>query len=87
MTVSDLERKKQTVMAFCDLMFNQCRPREAIERYAGDRYIQYNHRVANGNEGFIAYFEEAARDYPGERSEFKRAIDEGNYVALHCRQD
>ena len=29
---SDLERNKDNVQAFYDLMFNQCRPREAIER-------------------------------------------------------
>lgn len=44
----DLERNKQNVMAFYDLMFNECRPREAIERYAGDRYIQHNPGVADG---------------------------------------
>jgi predicted SnoaL-like aldol condensation-catalyzing enzyme len=32
-----LKRNKQTAMAFYDLMFNQCKPREAIERYSGDR--------------------------------------------------
>jgi hypothetical protein len=30
-----LERNKQNVMAFYDLMFNQCKPAEAIARYAG----------------------------------------------------
>jgi hypothetical protein len=38
----DLEHDKQNVMAFCDLMFNQCHPREAIERCAGEQYIQHN---------------------------------------------
>jgi predicted SnoaL-like aldol condensation-catalyzing enzyme len=28
--MSDRERNKQNVVAFYDLMFNQCRPREAI---------------------------------------------------------
>jgi len=83
----DLDRNRRNVMAFYDLMFNQCRPREAIELYAGADYIQHNPGVANGKEGFIAYFEEAAREYPGKRVEFKRVIDEGNLVALHCRQD
>ena len=38
----DTERNKQTAMAFYDLMFNQCRPREAIAQYAGEVYVQHN---------------------------------------------
>ena len=45
--MSDLERNQQNVTSFYGLVFNQCRPREAIERYAGDRYLRHNPGVAD----------------------------------------
>lgn len=74
---------KRNAIAFYDLMFNQGRPREAIEQYAGDRYIQHNPDVADGKQPFIDFFERMAREYPGKRVEVKRAIAEDNLVVLH----
>jgi predicted SnoaL-like aldol condensation-catalyzing enzyme len=88
--MTDLEPKKETALDsydLYDLAFNQTWPWAVIARYAADQYIQYNPGVTGGKEGFIKYFEEIGRRYPGKRVHFKQIIAGAHEVALPYRQE
>ncbi|MEM7472254.1 MAG: nuclear transport factor 2 family protein [Pseudomonadota bacterium] len=82
----DAETDKANVIAFYKMMFNDCKPADAIAQYAGAEYIQHNAHVADGKAAFIDYFERMAREHPGKRVEVKRAFSDDNHVILHCHQ-
>ncbi|MDX1440128.1 MAG: nuclear transport factor 2 family protein [Rubricoccaceae bacterium] len=79
------EQNKRSAIAFYEMAY-MGKPREAVEAYVGDRYIQHNPSVRDGKEGFIEYFDRMAAEFPNKTIEFVRAVAENDLVALHTRQ-
>lgn len=61
-------------------------PKEAVEKYVSDEYIQHNPLVGDGKAAFIEYFQRMHAEYPDKSIRFVRAVAEGDLVALHTHQ-
>ena len=81
----NLEENKKNAIAFYTMAY-QGHPKEAVEKFVGEEYIQHNPDVANGTQGFIDYFNRMQKEYPDKSLEFVRCIAEGDLVALHTHQ-
>lgn len=81
----DPEANKQHAVDFYRTAFLG-NPKRAVECHVGDEYIQHNPEVNDGKQGFIDYFDEMHREYPGRSIEFVRVISEDDLVALHTHQ-
>ena len=82
---SNLEENKKNAIDFYRMAY-EGRPKDAVEKYVGNDYIQHNPLVGNGKQPFIEYFELMAKEYPEKTINFVRAIAEGDLVALHTHQ-
>ncbi len=61
--------------------------REAVTKYTGDRYTQHSTGVADGIEGFVAFFEPFIKRNPVRDIRMVRIIEDGQYVFCHAYQD
>ncbi len=60
--------------------------REALEKYTGERYTQHSTGVADGKEGFLAFFERFLERNPRRDIQIVRGFQDGQYVFLHAFQ-
>lgn len=61
--------------------------RQAVEKYTGDRYTQHSTGVADGVEGFVAFFEPFVERNPFRDIRIIRSIVDGDNVFVHAYQD
>ncbi|MCI4663238.1 MAG: nuclear transport factor 2 family protein [Neomegalonema sp.] len=61
-------------------------PREAVAKYTGARYRQHSTGVADGQEGFIAFFEPFLARNPQREINVIRALQDGPHVFVHVHQ-
>jgi len=81
--VSDANSNKQAVLDFYNLALNEGKPEEAVRRHLGDVYVQHNPQAGDGAEAFISFVSGFRSQFQGLRFQFKRAIAEGDLVAVH----
>jgi predicted SnoaL-like aldol condensation-catalyzing enzyme len=81
--MADLERNKQTVIAFYTRAFNDKQPAEAVAQYVGAEYIQHNPQTPDGADAFIQSTTRFIAQFPQVRVEIKRVIAEGDLVVTH----
>ena len=77
--MADLERNKQTVVAYYELAFNGKQPEQAVERYVGSQYIQHNPQAPDGPEAFIGF----VKAFPEASVDVRRVFAEGDIVITH----
>jgi len=77
-----LERNKQIVAEFYDLIINQ-KDYARARQYMGPRYKQHNPLVKDRPEGLEEFIEFLKTNAPQARSEIRQIFAEGDYVILH----
>jgi predicted SnoaL-like aldol condensation-catalyzing enzyme len=76
------ERNKQIAIAFYNAALND-KDWEKTKSFIGNRYVQHNLNAIDGPEGLRAHIEFLKKEFPNNRGEIKRALADGDLVALH----
>lgn len=81
--MANLERNKQTVVAFFTRAFNDHEPADAVAKYVGSRYIQHNPDTPDGAAAFVESTKKLIARNPELGVEIKRVIAEDDVVVTH----
>ena len=73
-------RNLENVIAWNEMMINQKRPKEAIEKYTRPDYIQHNPLLEDGPQGIMNYFTQVTTERKNARLVYHRTIAAGDYV-------
>src|SRR5437667_10234741 len=79
--MTELERNKQTVVAFYTRASNDHEPADAVAPYGGSQYIPHNPDTPDGAETFVRNTQLMIQRFPGLGVEIKRVIAQGDLVA------
>src|SRR5215475_12074810 len=82
-TMTNLERNKQTVVAFFTHAFNDHEPGDAVAKYVGSKYIQHNPDTPDGAAAFVESTKKLIARNPELGVEIKRVIAEDDLVVTH----
>ncbi|MGW7529005.1 nuclear transport factor 2 family protein [Streptomyces sp. NPDC054783] len=80
--VPQLEKNKQTVLAFYGACLNQ-KDFDAASQLIGDRYVQHNPLIADGIDGFKGFLRYLRETFPELRAEVKKISADGDFVIAH----
>lgn len=73
---------KGIVLEFYDALIN-AKDFDRASKRIGPYYRQHNPLVGDGPEGLRAFVDYLKSEFPGARSEVKRALCDGDFVVLH----
>jgi predicted SnoaL-like aldol condensation-catalyzing enzyme len=80
---SQAEKNKKIAVAFLTMIFNDHKVEEAFKLYAVPEYKQHNPYAASGAAAAIAFLGPYLKQNPEARTDIKRAIADGDLVAIH----
>ena len=74
---------KQVVSQFMDEFYMQKKVRSAFEHWVDPGYVQHNPYAATGRDAAVGFLEKFVADNPGQKTDIRRIIADGNIVAVH----